>query len=326
MRVPRAHGRRRWIAVVAVAAWLALTGLISPAHALAANPTITGVVEDTSGTPQANVTVNVLNPATDATVATTTTSPSDGTFTASVASGTYNVEFIPQSGSGLQSYLAPDVTSGAAPLTVILKSAVVVQVQGTLTDAQGNAYPGNQDAQVTFISPLNPGSPISPDNSGRYSVALLADQNFTASVTSYTSGFASQMYFPILPVGTLDTSQTYNLTLPTAPLSVAAVNSSGTAITTGGTIQFSNSSVSPLPGLPGTSAYTNIVNGFPLNSSGKATVIVPNGTTLSNPEVVLSNGLVIPFTASAVTGSQSVTVQVPPSIQVQGTLTDAQGN
>ena len=114
--------------MIAVAAWLALTGLISPAHALAVNSAITGVVEDTSGTPQANVTVNVLKPATDATVATTTTSPSDGTFTASVASGPHNMEFIPQSGSGLQSYLAPDVTAGAAPLTVILKAAVVVQV------------------------------------------------------------------------------------------------------------------------------------------------------------------------------------------------------
>ncbi len=84
MGVPGAHGRRRWIAAIAVAAGLALAGVVSPPHALAAGSSITGVVEDTSGTPQGNVTVNVLDPATDATDATTTTDPADGTFTVSV--------------------------------------------------------------------------------------------------------------------------------------------------------------------------------------------------------------------------------------------------
>ena len=324
MRVPGADGGRRWIAAIAVAAGLALTSVVSAPHALAAGSAITGVVENTSGAPLAGVTVNVLDPNTDATDATTTTA-SDGTFTASVNSGTYNVEFIPQSGSGLQSYLAPDVTAGAAPLTVILKSATVVQLQGTLTDSQGNAYPNSQDAAVTFTSPLNPGSSIGTSSSGGYSVALIADQNFTANVFTYTPGIASYMSFSGLPVGTLDQSQTYNLTLPTAQLSVSVVDSSGTPITSG-TVQFDGGSISPLPGLPGSSASTGVADGFPLNSSGKATVTVPNGVTLDNARVVLSNGLTIPFTAKNLTGTQSVTVTAPPSIQLQGTLTDSQGN
>jgi hypothetical protein len=64
MRVPGAHGWRRLAAAVAVAAGLTLTGMVSPPHALAADSSITGVVEDTSGTPQANVTVNALDPGT----------------------------------------------------------------------------------------------------------------------------------------------------------------------------------------------------------------------------------------------------------------------
>ena len=300
MRVPGADGGRRWIAAIAVAAGLALTSVVSAPHALAAGSAITGVVENTSGAPLAGVTVNVLDPNTDATDATTTTA-SDGTFTASVNSGTYNVEFIPQSGSGLQSYLAPDVTAGAAPLTVILKSATVVQLQGTLTDSQGNAYPNSQDAAVTFTSPLNPGSSIGTSSSGGYSVALIADQNFTANVFTYTPGIASYMSFSGLPVGTLDQSQTYNLTLPTAQLSVSVVDSSGTPITSG-TVQFDGGSISPLPGLPGSSASTGVADGFPLNSSGKATVTVPNGVTLDNARVVLSNGLTIPFTLKPLTG------------------------
>jgi len=62
----------------------------------------------------------------------------------SVDSGTYNVQFIPPSSAGLQSYLATGVSSDSAPLTVILKTAVVVQVKGTLTDNAGNVYAGNQ--------------------------------------------------------------------------------------------------------------------------------------------------------------------------------------
>ena len=85
------------------------------------------------------VAVNVLDPATDAQVASTTTAD-DGSFSVSVNSGTYNVQLIPPSGSGLQSYLATGVATDSAPLTIILKSAVVVQVQGTLQDAQGNVY------------------------------------------------------------------------------------------------------------------------------------------------------------------------------------------
>ncbi len=63
----------------------------------------------------------------------------------------------------------------------------MVQVQGTLTDAQGNVYPTARARPVTFTSPLNPGTSIDTDASGNYSVALLADQNFTASATAYAA-------------------------------------------------------------------------------------------------------------------------------------------
>lgn len=126
----RGAGTRRWryfVAVIVAALGLTAAGAVSPVHAVAAGSSITGVVEDTSGTPQSNVTVNALDPATDSTVSSTTTA-ADGTFTVSVNSGTYNVQFIPSSGSGLQSYLAPNVPADSTPLTIILKSAVVVQV------------------------------------------------------------------------------------------------------------------------------------------------------------------------------------------------------
>jgi hypothetical protein len=302
VRVLGIRNFRRWLAVIVVAAGLTLGSTAFALHAFAAGPVITGVVEDTSSTPQAGVAVNVLDPATDATVASTTTAD-DGSFSVSVNSGTYNVQLIPPSGSGLQSYLATGVTTDSAALTIILKSATVVQVQGTLTDSQGDVYTSNsQTANVTFISPLNPGTAITTNASGGYSVSLLADQNFTANVFAATPDDASYMNFTGLPVGTLDQSQTYNLVLPTAQLTVSLRDASGNPIT-GGMLQFGQSTINPLPGLPGTSAYT-FSNGAPLDANGNITLAVPDGVTLDNPKIVLNNGLIIAFSLHPITGDR----------------------
>jgi cytoskeletal protein RodZ len=87
MRVFKASGWRRVLAALVIIAGLIVAITTS---ASAAQPTITGTVEDTSGNPLASVTVNVQDPSTDSTVTSTTTA-SDGTFSASVNSGTYNV-------------------------------------------------------------------------------------------------------------------------------------------------------------------------------------------------------------------------------------------
>jgi hypothetical protein len=326
----RGAGTRRWryfIAVIAAAAGLTLAGAVSPMHAVAAGSSISGVVEDTSGTPQENVTVNALDPATDSTAGSTTTAH-DGTFTVAVNSGTYNVQFIPPSSSDLQSYLATNVPTDSTPLTVILKSAVVVQVQGTLSDAQGNVYGSNQNGQVTFTSPLNkPGSTVNTNTTGSYSASVVADSNFTANASAFAPGIADHMNFSGLPVGTLDTSQTYNLVMPTAQLTVSVRDANGNPIPGGGKLQWSFSSITPLPGLPGTSANVQSEgNATALDANDNITIPVPEGITLTSPEVILNNGLTIPFQAPVMNGNQSVTVTAPASIQVQGTLSDAQGN
>ena len=325
MRVLRTYGCQRWLAAIAVAVGLTLAGAVSPVPAFAADSAITGVVQDTSGTPQSGVTVNVLDPATAGQVASTTTA-GDGSFSVSVSSGTYSVQFFPPSSYGLQSYLATGVTTGSAALTIILKSAVVVQVQGKVTDSQGNVYPGTgRTSVVTLFSPLNQGSQVRADGSGGYSVSLFADQNFTANASVGTPGDATIMDFYNLPVGTLDHSQTYDLTLPTARLTVSVRDASGNPIT-GGRLLFDTSTISALPGLPGASADTYTNPSAALDASGNVSFAVPDGVTLSNPRIVLTNGLIVPFNVPVMNGDQSVTVTVPPSVQVQGKVTDSQGN
>ena len=322
MRVLGIRNFRRWLAVIMVAAGLTVATTTFALKAFAGSPVITGVVEDSSGTPLADVTVNVLDPSTDATDGSTTTAV-DGSFSVSVNSGTYNVQLIPPSSLGLQSDLATGVSTDSAPLTIILKSATVIQVQGTLADSLGNVYP-NQGGAVTFKSPLNSGTALSTDGSGGYSVGLLADQNFTARVFVFTPGNAASLVYNNLPVGTLDHSQTYNLTLPVADLSVTVQDASGSPVT-GGKVEWDSSSVSSLPGLPGANA-ASFGGGVPLDSHGNASSPVPVGVTLVNPRIVLNNGLSVPFTAPTMNGNQSVTVTVPTSIQVQGTLADSLGN
>ncbi len=315
---------RRSFVAVALALGLSLAGATSASPAFAASASISGVVEDTSSTPQANVAVNVIDPATASTITSTTTAD-DGSFSVAVNPGTYNVQFIPSATSGLQSFLATGVSSDSAPLTVILKTATVVQVQGMLADSQGNVYPQAQEGSITFSSPLNPGSPVQTDKSAGYSISLFADQNFTASASMFTPNFGTQLDFTGLPVGPLDHSQTYNLTVPTALLTVSVRDANGNPIT-GGKLTFQFSDISPLPGLPGTFGSDQPSSGSPLDSNGNTALPVPDGITLTKPEIVLNNGLTIPFTVPPMNGDKSVTVTVPPSIQVQGMLADSQGN
>jgi len=97
---------------------LAVTLSTAPASADVA--TISGMVVGSSNNPQPHLAVNVLAPASSSTV-TITTTDNNGDYSVNLAAGTYNLKFIPSSASGLQSYLAPAVSTDWVPLTVVLK-------------------------------------------------------------------------------------------------------------------------------------------------------------------------------------------------------------
>jgi hypothetical protein len=63
-----------------------------------------------------------------------------------------------------------------------------------------------------------------------------------------------------------------------------------------GTLEFGFSSISPLPGLPGSTAFAEPISGAQLNGNGNTAIPLPDGITLASPEIVLSSGLTIPFT------------------------------
>ncbi len=293
---------RRVLVLIGTVLVTSIATLTAGAPAFADTATITGTVQDSSGNPVGQVVVDVIDPSTAADVASTTTD-AQGDFTISVASGTYNLEFIPPADTGLQSSLATGVSTNSAPLTVILKPVVVVTVHGSFGDSEGDVFTGSavEFGRVTFTSPQNPGSTVNPDASGNYSAEVLADQNFTVSANVLVNGGPNLSF--TLPVGPLEQDQTLDLSMPVSRLSVSVQDSGGGSIT-GGQLEFQGSSVSPLPGIPGSSGAVGPFDQISLDAHGNASMLVPNGIKLNGTEIVLSSGLVIPFTLHPITGDR----------------------
>src|SRR5580658_1618172 len=210
--------------------------------------------------------------------------------------------------------------NGDQSVTVTVPASI--DIQGTLEDSEGNVYTSAQGAGVSFSSPLNPGSTVYVNGSGGFSADVFDDQNF--SVVAFGESSAGELQFT-LPVGTLDQDETYNVVMPVSTLTVSVRDASGNPVTGGG-VYFQNSFISPLPGLPGSSGSIYNSRDTALDANGNASLVVPNGITLQDLAIHLSNGLVVPFTAPALNGDQSVTVTVPASIDIQGTLEDSEGN
>ncbi len=315
---------RRVLVLIGTVLVTSLATLTAGAPAFADTATITGTVQDSSGNPEGQVVVDVIDPSTAADVASTTTD-AQGDFNISVASGTYNLEFIPPADTGLQSFLATGVSTNSAPLTVVLKPAVVVTVHGSLGDSEGDVFGSSvaQFAEVDFSSPQNPGSEIRVDSSGSYSADLLADQNVMAS--AFVELRAGPDLELTAPVGALESDQELDLSMPVSRLSVSVQDSGGAAVT-GGQLEFDFGEVSPVPGIPGSTELVEPGNTLTLDGNGDVSMLVPQGVTLDNTRIVLNSGLVIPFTAPVMTGDKSVTVTVPPSVHLHGSLGDSEGD
>ena len=209
--------------------------------------------------------------------------------------------------------------NGDQSVTVTVPASI--QVQGMLEDSEGRVYTSSQNGWVEFSSPLNQGTQVYVNGSGGFTANSLADQNFMVEAFEQSPGAESIFN---LPVGVLEQDESYNVVMPVSTLTVLVRDASGNPVT-GGYVYFQSSSISPLPGIPGSDGQAYFGGGS-LNTSGNESLIVPNGITLQGLAVHLNNGLVVPFTAPAVNGDQSVTVTVPASIQVQGTLEDSEGH
>ena len=168
--------------------------------------------------------------------------------------------------------------------------------RGTCTTQAAERVRG--DVQLPAQQPGQHGRP--PTASGDYSVALLADQNFTASVSAYSRA-------------TPDWTSPCRSARWTQPdLQPGPAHRQASRLGPGRQRQpdhrrqgrSSATAISPLPGLPGTPASTSTATATALDANGNVTISVPNGVTLNNTEIVLNNGLAIPFTLHPITGDR----------------------
>lgn len=105
---------------------------------------LSGKVTDQASTAIAGVTVEVINPATSVTVATTTTTAS-GTYALAIESGTYDIRVTPLAGSRLVPCVSPQRSITANTIiNFVLVSAGSVVLSGQVQDANGQGIAGQR--------------------------------------------------------------------------------------------------------------------------------------------------------------------------------------
>ncbi|HEY0601652.1 MAG TPA: carboxypeptidase regulatory-like domain-containing protein [Herpetosiphonaceae bacterium] len=103
-----------------------------------------GKVTDQTGTAIAGVTVEVINPVTSATVATTTTTEF-GTYALAIESGTYYIRVTPLPGSRFVPFTSPNRSIiDDTIINVVLVSPGLVVLSGQVQDANGHGIAGQR--------------------------------------------------------------------------------------------------------------------------------------------------------------------------------------
>lgn len=218
--------------LVAVLLLLSIGGATATRAVGATTYQVSGKVTDQSANPIVGATVAAIDPASSTTVASTTTD-SNGSYTLSVASGTYNVQVTPPSGSGFQTSTVNNQTISAnTTLNVVLVPAGAVTLSGRVLDEQGNGIPG----QTVSLYPAGGGSGLNSitDSTGRYSFQVAAG-NYTIQLGTNNPATvnAPQNYYlqgPSGPPISLTQDTTLDLTLPAKRVQVHVQDAAGNAI------------------------------------------------------------------------------------------------
>ncbi len=117
---------------------LLVVTILPPKSAFAAIYTLSGYVQNSSGTALIGATVEIKNPSTNAIVESTTTD-SSGDYSLNVNEGTYNVQITPASGSGFSPAVAVNqVISGNKTLNFVLAPTGSFTMSGHVYNALGS--------------------------------------------------------------------------------------------------------------------------------------------------------------------------------------------
>src|ERR1700720_4482998 len=127
--------RSAWVGVAATATLILVLAMAGPRAA--ATATLSGRVTDGAGNPLGGSTITVDTVGTASQVAATTTAL-DGSYSATVEAGSYDVHVTPPAMSGFNPATFADFAiSGATALDVVLTNAATVTFKGVLQTSRG---------------------------------------------------------------------------------------------------------------------------------------------------------------------------------------------
>ena len=303
--------------------------------AVAATFQLSGCVTDQSGSPIAATLVEVIDPATGATVASATTD-ADGNYALSVDEGTYDIRVTPPAESGFAEFVSPgQVINSDTNLDFVLVPADLVTVSGRVVDRDGDPVPNvarvelggvgggsaYTDASGNFSLQVSPGERYLLVQDGGYDDSLNIPRDYwigsDAPISVVQDTILDDIVLPAQqvdvhvqdPAGNpvanarVDTSQptNYELTMAGFPAYGASLGAGATTDASGNATLW----LFPTDPIRTTDNYRYTFNAHP-----------PDGTPFAPTNL---SGVVV-------TGDTSVTIELPATVTVSGRVVDRDGD
>ena len=207
----------------------------------AAGFTVSGTVTTNSGSPVAGTTISVIDPTSGSTVA-TATAAADGTYSLSVAGGSYTMQAVPPSSTGFQTatYYGLNISSNSI-VNFVLVPPGAVTVGGHVYDEFGIGVPN----QVVALFTGNTFFHGTTDSSGSYSMQVTpgpyqievgqGDFAYCCSSNPAPDTVNAPDEYQLSINGnnplTISGNTTFDFTLPEHQIHVHVQNPNGTAVT-----------------------------------------------------------------------------------------------
>ncbi len=295
---------------------------------------ITGTVTNPSNNGVQNVSVYATNPGGSTVDYGPTTTASDGTYTLGVDAGTYDLHFVPPSGSGYYPVVESNVTITTDQTIDVqfVPSSTTYTYSGTLTDQNGNPVPNSSITIASSATNLSYNG--STDSNGNFSITVtpgtydivIAGGGATSANPDYANWSIRSSNNDINLTTSNVSGQTLQIDM--VPLTVTVNDANGNPLAnipvTGS--QGDISSTSQLTaGSTNTTTDGNSFSGT-TGANGSYTVLLPEGSffTSSGIKATLSNQTIT--AGVTVNGPTTVTLTAAATYTYSGTLTDQNGN
>src|SRR5215213_8721601 len=296
---------------------------------------LSGRVTNQSSAAIIGATVTALDATTSAAVASATTG-STGSYTLSVAAGTYDFRVTPPSGSAFQISTVPNRTISAnTMLDFTLVPTGAVTLSGRMLDGEGNGVP-NVNLNL-YPASGGGGAAVLTDATGSYSFAVAPGNYYLRIYYSQSTTAAVGEYIDLYTASfELTQNRVLDLPLPFQRVTVQVQDSTGNPVSD---VQVQSSYINPGSGLSIGQVPLNFGNtgdGATTNGAGTATLwLLPTaqGATAGNlytltvrPPSDSSYPVATRSGVAVTTGTNVISITLPNPVTLNGRMLDGEGN